>query len=286
MSRGLKLCAIGALCALAVPLCQAEERLAWTGGVTQVEGSAGGGLVPWALIAGLGTKDAVGGSVFATYVTTDDFLLRTAGLSVGVQNRVEVSFAQQWFDAGRVVPGVLLEQHVLGLKVRLFGDAVFEPDRWYPQVALGAQWKRTHDYGFIPAAVGARDGDDVDVYVAATKLYFAALAGRNVVVNATLRRSRANQFGLLGFGGPRGNGANWLPEASVGVFVTEDLLLGAEYRDKPDTLAAFDEGAARDLFLAWNPDKHLTLVGAWVDLGPIAGKPRQRGAYLSVAASF
>ena len=44
----------------------------------------------------------------------------------------------------------------------------------------------------------------MDLYIAATKLYFAALAGRNVILDATLRRTRANQFGLLGFGGDGG----------------------------------------------------------------------------------
>ena len=44
----------------------AGDRLLATGGVSQVEGSGGGGLVPWALITGLGTVDEVGGSAFCT----------------------------------------------------------------------------------------------------------------------------------------------------------------------------------------------------------------------------
>ena len=41
----------------------AGERLLATGGVMQIEGSAGGGLTPWALIAGYGTREENGASV-------------------------------------------------------------------------------------------------------------------------------------------------------------------------------------------------------------------------------
>jgi hypothetical protein len=260
---------------------QAGDRLEWTGAVTQIEGAAGGGLVPWALIGGLGTNVEVGASAFVTYVSTQDFALRTGGASVDVDNRLEVSVARQRFDADSVIPGLTLGQDIVGLKVRLAGDAVFDPDEWLPQIALGAQWKRTLDFEQIPRAVGAARGEDVDLYVSATKLYFAALAGRNVIFDATLRRTRANQFGLLGFGGD-GSGYTLTPEGSAAIFLSDDLTLGAEYRDKPNNLSAFRENSAEDLFLAWAPAKNFTLTTAWADLGRIAGKPPQRGVYISL----
>jgi hypothetical protein len=259
----------------------AGDRLAWTGGVDEIEGSAGGGLVPWALIGGLGTNEQIGATGFATYVSTQDFSLRTAGANVGVYDRVEVSVDRQRFDAGSVVPGLTLGEDNLGLKVRLLGDAVFAPDEYLPQIAVGAQYKRTLDFDQIPRAVGAARGDDVDLYIAATKLYFAAIDGHNVIVDATLRRTRANQFGLLGFGGD-GSGYTWNPEFSAAVWLWDDLLLGAEYRDKPSNLSAFRENSAQDAFLAWNPLKNLTLTAAWTDLGQIAGKSTQRGVYISL----
>ncbi len=173
----------------------------------------------------------------------------------------------------------------MGIKVRLLGDAVFAPDELLPQVAVGAQWKRTLDFDRIPQAVGAARGEDVDLYVAATKVYFAALAGRNVIVDATLRRTRANQFGLLGFGGAAG-GYALTPEVSAGVWLTDDILLGAEYRSKPNELNAFRENSARDAFLAWAPVKNLTFTAAWTDLGRIAGKAEQRGVYFSLWAGY
>jgi hypothetical protein len=260
---------------------EAGDRLEWTGAVTQVEGAAGGGLVPWALIGGLGTDAEVGASAFVTYVSTQDFALRTGGASIDVDNRLEVSVARQRFDADSVIRGLTLGQDIVALKVRLAGDAVFNPDQWLPQIALGAQWKRTLDFEDIPRAVGAARGEDVDLYISATKLYFAALAGRNVILDATLRRTRANQFGLLGFGGD-GSGYTLTPEASAAIFLNDDLVLGAEYRDKPNNLSAFRENSAEDVFLAWAPVKNFALTTAWTDLGRIAGKPPQRGVYISL----
>jgi hypothetical protein len=263
----------------------AGDRLEWTGAVTQVEGSAGGGLVPWALIGGLGTDEQLGATAFVTYVSTQDFALRTGGASVDVNNRWEVSVARQRFDAGSVIPGLTLGQDIVGLKVRLLGDAVFAPDQLLPQVAIGAQWKRTLDFDQIPRAVGAAHGEDVDLYIAATKVYFAAVAGRNVIIDATVRRTRANQFGLLGFGGDGGD-FKLMPEIAAAVWLNDDLLWGLEYRDKPDDLHAFRENSAQDMFLAWAPVKNVTLTAAWADLGRIAGKTEQRGIYLSLWAGY
>jgi hypothetical protein len=174
----------------------AGERLQWSGAVTDVEGSAGGGLVPWALIGGLGTDSEVGGSGFATYVTTQDFSLRAAGLAVGVDDRLEISWARQRFDAGSVIPGITLGQDVAGLKLKVAGDALFAPDQFLPQIAVGAELKRTLNFDAVPRAIGAASGQDVDLYVAATKLYFAgrvqisSACSASAVTAATTRGSR------------------------------------------------------------------------------------------------
>ena len=271
-----------ALVLVSGPLCAATgDRLPWTGAVTEIEGSAGGGLVPWALIGGLETDTEVGASAFATYVRTADFSLGVAGASIDVHDLIELSFARQRFDAGSVLPDLTLGQDIVGVKVRLAGDAVFAPDRLLPQIALGAQWKHTRDFGEAPAALGADSGTDVDLYLAATKLYFGALGGHDVILDATVRRTRADQFGLLGFGGV-GGGYRYEPELSAATWITDELLVGAEYRGKPDELHGVREDAAEDVFLAWGPFKQLTIIAAWTDLGRIAGKPPQHGVYASI----
>ncbi len=262
---------------------RAGDRLAWTGGATEVEGAGGGGLVPWALIAGLGTDAETGGSAFATRVTTARFVLQSAGAAVGWRDRVELSYAHQDFDAGRVLPGVTLGQDVVGAKLRIAGDAVADQDRWLPQLAVGALYKRTRDFGDVPAALGARRDSGIDYYLAATKVILGGLAGRNVLLDATLGRSNANQLGLLGFG--PGNAA-WRPSGSAAVWLADRLLLGAEYRAKRGALGAPPEGDAHDVFVAYEPCKYVTLVAAYADLGPVAGQGIERGPYLSVSGAF
>jgi hypothetical protein len=257
------------------------DRLQSTGGVTEIEGSAGGGLVPWALIGGLETDDQVGASAFATDVSTQDFSLLTAGATLDLHDRLEISFDRQRFSLSTGSPAFTLGQDIVGVKLRLLGDAVFEPDRLLPQISLGAQYKHTLNFDQTPRAVGAAKAQDVDLYLAASKLYFAAIADRDVIVNATLRRTRANQFGLLGFGGD-GSGYSWTPELSVAIFLQQQIVAGLEYRAKPDNLAAFHEDSAEDVFLGWTPGKNIELTAAWTDLGRIAGRADQHGLYLSL----
>ncbi|MBS0396461.1 MAG: DUF3034 family protein, partial [Proteobacteria bacterium] len=261
-----------------------DGRLAWTGGVTEVEGAGGGGLVPWALVTGLGTDAELGGSAFVTRVETARFRLDSGGVALGWHDRLEVSYARQSLDASEVIPGLTLRTDTVGLKLRLAGDAVADQDRWLPQIAAGALYRHSRDYDGVPQALGARRADGLDLYVAATKVLLGALAGRNVLLDATLVRSEANQLGLLGSGGPAA--ARWRPAVSAGVWLADSLLVGAEYRAKRGTLDAPPEGDAHDLFLAYGPTKHLSLVLAYADLGPVAGQGIERGPYLSVAVAF
>ena len=263
-----------------------QGRILATGGVTQLEGAAGAGLVPWALIAGYGTRDEIGVTASATYVDVDDFRLRVASAAVGIDDRVEVSFARQRFGLGSTVPGRSIEQDVAGLKVRVIGDAVFDQDRWLPQVAVGAQYKHNRDFDFVPRALGARRASGLDLYVAATKLFLGGLAGRNVLVNGTVRATKANQLGLLGFGGDLNERYRIVFEGSAALFVTDRVGIGYEYRQKPNNLSAFREQAYHDLFVAWLPSKRIALTAAFVQLGRVADKPDQKGVYLSAQASF
>ena len=265
----------------------AGERLLATGGVMQIEGSAGGGLTPWALIAGYGTREEIGGSTFYTHARTQGgFDMDLAGVAVGFNNRVEISFSQQRLGLSDAAAGERIRMNTLGAKVRLFGDAVYDQDTWVPQVAAGIQVKHNVDFDKVPKAVGAESATGVDVYLSATKLYLAAIAGRNVLLNATLQATKANQFGLLGFGGDKHDNYQLQPAASAALMVTDSLLIGTEYRARPNNLSAYKEDDAKDLFVAWFPTKYLALTAAYVDLGNIASKDKQKALYLSGQLSF
>lgn len=268
------------------PTQAATSRLLATGGVAQIEGSAGGGLTPWALIAGLGSDREAGVSAFCTRVSPQDFRLDSCGVAAGGWDRIEVSFAKQQFDLGSTVPGESINVNVVGVKLRLVGDAVYDQDRWLPQIALGLQYKDNTDFDFVPSLLGARRGEDIDWYLAASKLWLDGVFSRFTLVNLTLRYTRANQFGILGFGGDGGDSRALQVEASTAVFVTDSIALGAEYRQKPDLLSVFREDDCSDFFVAWFPHKQLSVTAAWVDLGNIADKRQQRGLYLSLQGSL
>jgi hypothetical protein len=277
--------AIAAIIASVNVTALAGDRLLATGGVTEIEGSAGGGLTPWALIAGLGTDRELGASAACTTVNPQDFRLRSCGLAAGVNDRLELSAAEQILDLGTTAPGQSIHELTFGAKGRLFGDAVIDQDRWWPQVALGLQWKHNQDFDLIPKALGARHASGLDVYLAATKLYLDGPLGRSWLVSGTLRDTEANQLGLLGFGGDRG-AYRLRAEGSVGVFLNDQLAIGGEYRQKPDNLRVFREDNFSDAFLAWFPWKYASVTVAYAALGNIANQPNQHGLYLSLQGSW
>ena len=264
-----------------------DGRLLATGGATQVEGSAGGGIVPWAVLSGYGTAGQHGGTAFATRVDTGDYALTSYGAAYAWDNRLELSYARQRFELGELqrrlsLPTGRFDAEVIGAKLRLGGDLVYTT---MPQVALGVQFKRQLDFA-IPRAVGARDDRGIDVYLSASKLFLAAVDDRHMLLNATVRSTRANQAGLLGFGGDRKAGRSLVLETSAAVLLDPHWAVGVEYRQKPDNLGFAREDDWRDVFVAWFPNKHVAVVAAYADLGSIATLDRQRGAYLSLQASF
>lgn len=261
------------------------SRLWATGGVTTIEGSAGGGLVPWALLAGYASDDEWGGTLSLSRAEFDDYTLSVTGAALNWNNRIELSIARQTLDLdtlGVALNEDELNQNIFGLKVRLFGDLLYTG---YGQWSLGLQHKRQRNYT-VPEAIGARSQQGTDVYLAGSKLFFAAMFDRNLLVNATVRGTRANQGGLLGFGGDRNNSYEAMLETSVGLFLTRSWLVGAEYRQKPDNLSFATEDDWWDLFVAWVPDRRLSVTAAWVNLGEVAGLEDQQGLYLSLQGNF
>jgi hypothetical protein len=110
--------------------------------------------------------------------------------------------------------------------------------------------------------------------------------GYNVLLNGNARYTRANQTGLVGFGGDLRQSRQWQAELSAGVFYNRHWLAGLEYRQKPDNLAFAREDDWRSAFIAWFPNKHLAAVIGWAELGDVATLSGQDGWYLSLQGSF
>lgn len=285
-NTGLSIClSLTCLTCLAPPVL-AGERLLATSGVSPVEGAAGGGLSPWAVIAGGGSRDQIGASVYATRVhTRGGYVLEAAGAAVGFYDTVELSVSRWRFGLSDTVPGENLGLDVLGVKWRVFGDAVFDADRWQPQVSVGLQHKRNRDMA-VPNLLGSTRRSDTEPYVSVGKVWLGAAAGYNLLTNLTVRGTRANQMGLLGFGGDRGDRLRLKPELAIAALPRDNLAIGFEWRDKPSLLTAAPETRALDVFVAWWLTPNLNLTAAYLDLGQIANKTAQRSSYVSLQAQF
>ena len=265
-------------------------KLMATAGVVQVEGAGGGGLVPWATITGYGSRDSYGANVHYTYVGTQDYKLASYGVAVGIADRVELSLAKQRFT-GSLAPlnNLRIDQDIYGVKVKLAGDIVYDQDTWMPQIAAGVMVKRNNGIGGLGAVtnvkdLGAKSDSGIDYYLAATKLFL----DQSLLVNATVRATKANQMGILGFGGDKSDRYQAMLESSVAYLLNRQWVVGAEYRMKPRNLGADNEKDYYDAFVAWFPSKNLSLTLAYVSLGDITiyNPKRQDGVYLSVQAGF
>lgn len=264
-----------------------RSRLLATGGATTIEGSAGGGIVPMAVISGYGAQEEQSATAFASYVDTGDYQLEAIGGSWSWRNRVELSIAQQKLThdsltAALSLPSDSISQRIISAKVRVAGDLIYTP---LPQLSIGVQHKKNLDF-LVPAAVGAKDDSGTDINFTATKLILGGLLHRNLLLNANLRYTKANQTGLVGFGGDKNNDYELLPEISAGVLVNRHWLLGTEYRQKPNNLSFIKEDDWQTVFVGWFPNKRVALVAAYVDLGEVATFKDQTGWYLSLQGSF
>ena len=91
-----------------------------------------------------------------------------------------------------------------------------------------------------------------------------------------------------------------MPELSVAWLLRKDVAVGVEVRAMPDKLNkagaaaglgnGLRAGSWKDLFIAWAPNKNVSLTLAYVDLGTVVPattkNKKQTGAYLSAQLAF
>lgn len=261
-------------------------KLLLTNGITSIEGASGGGLTPWATIAGNATRDGIGVQIAATAAEVRDYDYRNLSVAIGAFDRVELSYARQQFDTNKV-GGMLglgndfkFDQDVFGAKVKLAGDLVYAAPAM-PAIALGVQYKRSLDAPVV-AAIGAKHRAGVDIYATASKLFLS----HSVLASATIRATKANQSGLLGFGGDRSDRHSIQFEGSLAYHLSRKVAVGAEYRTKPNTLGIAREDDWFDVFAAIAITRNVTATAAYTDLGSIATRPKQRGVLFQLQTSF
>ena len=262
--------------------------------VTNVDGQAGGGLVPWALLSS-------GPTVAISHLSTQNVGVNIMAANTSIANMVEVSYAHTMLDvAGSGLGNVNNTGAVdnLGMKVKLndMGDSM-------PQFALGLVYKNATGNvignvlnGGAPLKLGV-DTSSTDVYGVASKI--VNIGGKNVLLNGVLRATKANQMGLLGFGGGTVAGSKTgytvEPEVSFEIFAADNVVLGAEYRAQPSngvvaTDGALHQNAAYDLHIVYVANKNFTLTAAYANLGQVApalnGSNSQNGMYVQAQVNF
>ena len=269
-----------------------QGKLLATGGVSQIEGAGGGGLTPWALITGYGSRDSYGANVHYSGIRTQDYAIDSSGVAIGLADRFEVSLASQTLRGSKApLAQLAIRQDIVGIKLKLSGDAVADQDRIAPQIAIGLQFKQNKGVRGLGALgvtdvtqLGAKKNHGVDLYLSASKL----LLDQSLLLNATLRATKANQLGLLGFGGDLHDRYQPMLETSIAYMINRHLFAGVEYRMKPHNLSVDKEKNAADIFVAYFPTHNFSMVAGWVSLGDITVfNPRsQSGWYLSLEGGF
>ena len=299
-------------------LADTGSRLIASGGITGVEGTAGGGITPWAFIGGYASKEEVGYSANIQYLSLSDYSLTTAGASLSLFDRVEISVQRQRLDIASgltsnvfalLTEGAItnansttIEQDIVGAKVKIFGDGVFAQDSWLPQVALGAQYKKNRDFDSslslpdgsiplpntgVPMLLGAKDDSGTDIYLSATKLWLGTPSGFNLLTNLTARYTKANVFGLLGFGSQEDNSAKLEWEGSLALLISPTTAIGTEFRTQSNRLGGLaEEDTVVDAFIAYFPNKSISITAAYVELGDLPLQESSSGFYLTVNSTF
>ncbi|WP_215891163.1 DUF3034 family protein, partial [Acidithiobacillus thiooxidans] len=229
-SKGLAVaiaCALGAMvpltanAAIGAASLFGQGRILGTGAVTAVDGAAGGGINPWAVISGYGTNQQIGATAFYSHVLLNNYNLNAYGASVGLFNRIEISFARQGFSLGNtgqtldhrilsVVSGSSvplgtsttsaalglsgpaffgsnydLNQDIVGLKARLFGNVVYDQNWWEPEVSVGVDFHHNEMPRNLAATLHvARNG--VSYYLSATKVWLNGLFGLTTLADVNI----------------------------------------------------------------------------------------------------
>ncbi len=230
-------------------------------------------------------------------VSTANFDTNAYGVAAGIDNRVEVSVAQQSLDVGNApvtgvfapaTVGATLTQDIIGVKVRVLGNALAQ-GTWLPQIAVGAQYHHNESGALMDALGLGTKASGTSYYPALTKVRLKGLLGHVTVADFTLDATRANYNGLFGFQGANNPSYHDEPEISAGVFLDPHVVVGGEYRAMPRAMkrgTASPDNAWKDVFVAYVPNKSVSLTLAYGMLGHIAGIPNSNGLYTSVTASF
>jgi len=294
-----------------------NSRLLATGGVSSVEGSAGGGILPWAWVAGYASDEQIQAVVNMQLLDLGEYQLNTYGLAIGLYDRLELSYQRQELKVSSAImgqvfsallpgqqlaPSTFIRQDIVGAKLRVMGSGIFDSSSWLPQVSLGVQYKHNGDFSQdlllssgdvplpnqgIPHILGAKSAHGIDFYLAASKLWLGAVGGNNLLTNINLRMTKANSLGLLGFGTEGNDSYKLQPEVTVALLFQQNWALGAEWRSQSNRLTGLGtEQDIYDVFVAYFPTKSWSITAAYVNFGTLPFEQQADGFYLTATVNL
>jgi len=179
------------------------------------------------------------------------------------------------WDAARVHVPDSARLHTFGLRGMLIREGEWGL-AWMPATTLGVRykyndtiWDIDRHLGGACRALGVKDNEGLD-YTLTTSKMFAGILPKPFILSAGLRNTEAAQIGFLGFTGDR----DTVFEASAVFFITDRILVGGEYRQKPDSLKRFGKLVGReddwwDLCVGYIVNEHLTLCVGYAHLGRV-----------------
>jgi hypothetical protein len=164
--------------------------------------------------------------------------------------------------------------HNLNARLMLLKEGEFGQS-WLPAVTLGVHYKNNatiddidRELGGTLTSIGIADSDGMDYTLYATKML--TFLPKPIIVTAGLRSTEAAHIGLLGFTDER----NIVLEGSICAFVAQNVIIGAEYRQKPneytpvtDLIGPEDDWLTFDVGYIVN--SHMTIAAGYARFGEV-----------------
>lgn len=206
-------------------------------------------------------------------------------LTETIGGRVELGFGQNRLDIGEFRSDVLtaagadINERTVTMNNFNVRALLLKEEGGMPAVTLGLHHKRNETSkdidnrtgGFL-SANGIKNDTGTDFTIYATRLF--TTTPRPLLVNVGLRSTKAAQIGLLGFTDKR----KTVFEGNFGYMILDNLVIGAEYRQKPHEYTPGIAGGVTliekednwgSAFMTYVANDHMTASVAYMRLGDV-----------------
>ena len=289
---------------------QEKERTPSPLPLHNIEGSGGIVLTPTAYLANPSAGEGVLGypSASTAFVTFGEKMLSTVAVTETFFERVEIGYAHQYLNIGTLDNDIMaatgidiktdhLSQDIFHAKFLLLEEGALDSE-WIPALAFEVDYKMNGNIDDIDRKLGGairglglHHDDGIDYLVIASKTFKGVLP-QPFLASVGLRFTQGAQTGLLGFDGAYSTNV----EANIGYFLKDWLVVGAEYRQKPDGYRRISGVGGRpligreedwwDVYIGAVINPNLTVKAAYIDLGQVANTREDAGFAFAVKYNF